>query len=401
MSCAKRSSGVSLAVVLIASLLGCGGSGSDPIRTAVIDSGAPDAISNDVQVVRDATAEDVGVVRPGDATSASDACTSDELCPASLVCDRQRGRCVKCTGDIHCSEDAPICNTISGECSPCVEDEQCEKRAPASNACVACSADHECASRKTGGTNPGVCLNHLDGRCATDEETIYAESIVGCVSSQGGSGGSAKAPFCFPQLAVDAARMRGKPLVVLRGALSPGFEAAPKLDAALTVVGQAAAVVTASASGAGTGIRLAWGEMYLRDVVVSGAVGTGVGVVADPGATLRLERVKIVSNPQGGLALYGAGFALYDVLLRNNGPGDDGTGAIFSGVRIRNVPANAPKSLRRVSVLGAGSAAVSGSQPIEAEGLFVSGTGVPLITPTCAISACPALGGACGSSLQP
>jgi hypothetical protein len=243
-------------------------------------------------------------------------------------------------------------------------------------------------------------MSHLDGRCATDDESVYVESRVGCTSTPG-TRGTSTAPFCFAQLGIDAAKAGAKPLVVMRGALTPGFEAAPNTGTRLSIVGQSSATITASSSGSGTAVLLSSGDMYLRGVIVKGTPDSGLGVTARPGATLRLESVKVDSNPKGGVLIDGAFFDLRNVLVIRNGLGIYGTNTTWSGVLINNPPAGAPARLERVSIVQNSPPGLNCSQAVQSTSLLATGNGGLDIVPACAVSTCGSASATCGSDLTP
>ncbi|MCS6898611.1 MAG: hypothetical protein RMJ98_02425 [Myxococcales bacterium] len=80
-------------------------------------------------------------------------CTGDVDCqgsPAAPACDLNRGRCVRCTSDVHCTSSfAPACNAVAQQCVACVVDAHCKDPAkPRCNSdkkiCVACLSNQDC-----------------------------------------------------------------------------------------------------------------------------------------------------------------------------------------------------------------------------------------------------------------
>jgi predicted outer membrane repeat protein len=161
------------------------------------------------------------------------------------------------------------------------------------------------------------------------------------------------------------------------------------------LVGQGRATIN---GGADPGIAVTAGDLNVRDVDV--VQGSNTGVVATSGANLRMERCRVQRNSAGGIFIDGAGFTLNNVLLEDNGAGDDG-GAIYVGLRVKNVPSTAAKTVTRTSVLGPASTAVSCAQRIDAQGLLVTGAAMVPIAPTCGVSSCGTMSATCGSDLQP
>jgi hypothetical protein len=190
----------------------------------------------------------------------------------------------------------------------------------------------QCATKL--GANPGVCMFHQDGHCATDAETLYVQKPAAGCSGIGGPGTSAS-PFCVPQAAMDmAATSPAKTLIVLRGDVPlANFEAAPAHGTELSVIGQGAAQIS---PGAYVGIHLVGdASLYVRGVTVAG--GTDIGIKAEANTTLRLDRVYVYSNTLGGLVLAKAGFEIVNSIFDKNGSGVIGA-ATFSGVYIGAAP---------------------------------------------------------------
>src|SRR5204863_7938845 len=138
----------------------------------------------------------------------------------------------------------------------------------ATHSCVACSADSECVAKL--GANPGVCMSHQDGRCATDAETVYVENKTGCLdTTMNDQGGTAARPFCSMgpgQNVVGNSDLRT--LVVVRGtvngATSPFQRSTTRSEVSL--VGQATALI---AAGAQPALDIGGGLFYVRGLKIS------------------------------------------------------------------------------------------------------------------------------------
>jgi hypothetical protein len=206
-------------------------------------------------------------------------CQVDSECkdPKASFC--ASNQCVGCGGagaDACGKRDAklPACGP-AGLCVECGKDNQCaEATKPIcnSNVCRKCAADAECVSKL--GTDPGVCMAHDDGRCATSGETVFVENVTArCMNTA--TAGTAAVPFCGFQEGINAAKGAGKALVVLRG--PRGFDRASYAGAGkLAVVGQGAALIS---PGAGTGLAVSGGaQIYARGVAVKGGSEQGVTV---------------------------------------------------------------------------------------------------------------------------
>jgi hypothetical protein len=210
--------------------------------------------------------------------------------------------------------------------------------------CVPCTSDGQCAEKL--GPNPGVCMFHADGRCATDAEAIYVQNTTGCTS--GSSGGTASLPFCSAQVGMDAVTA-AKRVVVLRGPGALVSLSTPSAGAAITVVGQQGAVL--APGGAGPGVRVvAGGDVYLRGLTIRS--GEEAGVVVDTGATLRMNRCIVKDNKKGGLLVStNAGFDIANSVFDGNGPGFvAGTGS-FGGAALGTSRAGGPARFRNNTVV--------------------------------------------------
>jgi len=261
-------------------------------------------------------------------------CTETEGClntPASPIC--VQNQCVSCSRKPDAClakyPEAPVC--AGDACVECAADSDCKVLTKPicdlkTNKCGACTSDSQCVN-KLKSPDPGVCLTHL-GSCATPQETVFVQQIAGC-STTIGAGGTAANPYCAAQEGVTAAVAGGKPLVVLRGPSDRwSFASAAK---PLTVVGQAGAKVV----GAGVGIRVSGGELYLRNLIISvmGAIGTGV--VAENGAILHMSRCSVLDNGAGGISVNNAGFDIVNTIIAGNEGGESVPGITFGGVYLK------------------------------------------------------------------
>jgi hypothetical protein len=263
------------------------------------------------------------------------------------------------------------------------------------NACVPCTADEQCVA-----SGPSVCMSHVDGHCATDAETIYVGSSgTATCSDSAQSAGTARVPYCTAQSGVLAARMKGKSLVVMSGALVGGFSGIT-LSSPLTVVGKNA-VITPEASS--DGISITSGELYLRGVkMVGSAAGKtriGINAQATAGATLvlRLDGCAVTDNPGGGILLDGAGFDIRNTVISGNGPGQTAGGAIIGGILIDSLAASGPANLTRVSITDNVPVGLSCAASIQGSGVLASGNTVIDILDSCDILPCSPAGATCGA----
>ena len=247
-------------------------------------------------------------------------CDNDNFCrttDAGNACavDAGGGVCVECTENRHCGTAAPFCRD---------------------NVCTPCRKDTECAE-------PGVCLEN--GTCATTDQVVFAEYRSGICPTSGS--GSKADPYCTPALA--AAHIMGtRNVLVIRGAMPDPLIVPP---ATTLVVGQPALVgqpPTMVGGGvralAGTGITVNSGNVVIRNLKVVGGeattargisisgtsvvtlrdvqvdLGMGIGVHADTGSELFMDRCQIVNN-SGGLLINGARYDIANSVFTTNGYG--------------------------------------------------------------------------------
>jgi hypothetical protein len=363
---------------------------------------------------------------PGKSFCASKLCVGCQeagagACKApTAMCDATSGACVECTANSTCTDPkAPFCTgnrcvgcamaapqTCAGvspqrpACGPeggCIEcNTSADCTADASKpiclerTCVACTTDAQCATKL--GANPGVCLRHLGGRCATDAETIYVQDGGAC----GGTAGTAASPLCSPEAALPLVSAT-RDVVVVRG-LVGGFSW-NNLSAGqrASIIGQGGAVF---AGGIRPGMRLSGpGEVYLRGVTVRSS--EVIGVVAEQGATLRLDGVVVDTNRGGGILLDGAKFDLRDTLVTNNGAGETGA-VIWGGILVQGAPMGGPARLERVSLVGNRQIGLTCDAAIEGTGVHArANAGGVEIGARCNVAACPTESASCGSSVTP
>jgi hypothetical protein len=317
------------------------------------------------------------------------ACGADSDCTntATPICNKAANTCMACTGDAQCeAKDPATKGCAAGRCVACSKSAQCaETTKPicVANACSACASDAQCVEKV--GQNPGVCMSHVDGHCATDAETIYVESKSGCVNT--GTTSTAAAPFCGAQTAMDVASAGTKRLVVMRGQLTPGWTASP--TSPLAVVGQKEATIVPSV--AANGIRIISGEVYVRGLTVRGitqaGMETGIGVVVDSAATLRMTRCLVENNPKGGIYVNGGGFDITNTIVAGNGPGDIG-GLVWGGFRIVVPSAGKPARFVNNTVASNNPVGISCSGAVAAPGALAHGNLSVDISAACNITPC-------------
>jgi hypothetical protein len=223
-------------------------------------------------------------------------------------------------------------------------------------------------------------MNHQDGRCATDAETIYVHA-QGCSAGMGTS----TAPICSPQ---DAAALftGARRLVLLRGGVDRF--AWSLTGPQVTVVGQGAVI----AGGNFPGVRISGGDAYLRGFSVAGGLGlNGVGLIIDSGATVRMDGLSVLNNAGGGVLVDGARFEIRNTTVAGNGPGK------FGGILVQGVASGGPAKLERVSVKDNKAPGITCSTQIQGAGVFATGNPVVDIDPACMVTPCSPVGPTCGA----
>jgi hypothetical protein len=280
--------------------------------------GGPDAM--DASDALDAT--DASDVKPPFHCMGMNDCTDGGPDGAPAVCETEAGACVECLVDNDCAAiTRPVCNVSMHTCGPCTTDAQC-------------------AAKDTSG--PGICMT--DGHCPISDEVIFVESVTsGCSNADGSSG----QPFCTVAAGVAALRA-DRNVIVIRGAVgdrlalattgfSPvviGRKSSANEDASIPATNTTAITVTSDTVlirdlivNAGTSSTASKG------VVVSGAIAkltlsnvqvnltTGLGIQADLGAQLTMDRCAVTNNSVGGLLINGAGFDIQNSAFFGNGYG--------------------------------------------------------------------------------
>jgi hypothetical protein len=346
-------------------------------------------------------------------------------CGGGTVCDGANGRCVECTDSaMHCRNETkafcrdnvcvgcqaagpracdgarPTCDLGSGRCVECVASSDCGLAEPVCNTqaqtCGPCSSDAQCLDKPGG---PGVCMTHKDGRCARNAETFYVSNQSGC--GAGNAAGTAAMPLCTPQAAITELTASRRLLVIRGPAPVAGFTWTTG-GAQVSVIGQDEATVAPGIDR--DGIVVAGGDLYVRNVSVSG--GRRMGIVARNGATLRLEQVKVMDNRRpeseipvrpvaGGILIDGAAFDIENCLISGNGPGVDGD-TFWGGIRVKAVSGNL-RRLERVSVVDNLDTGVACATAISGTGVFSQNPGRGEITPDCDVRPCPSPSETCGS----
>ena len=352
------------------------------------------------------------------------ASNSAKCAGAAAVCNTTTNTCVQCLTNASCSGSAPICATasntcracaaasdcagfaghtacaVTGACVQCKDNTTCSGTTPicatATNACRKCAADSECT-----GIGPAVCM--LDGHCAADAETVYVGTLGSATCSDNTGTGTFAAPVCSAQGGVVLAKSGSKPVVAIRGTLSPpslGVTTNIAVSSSLTIVGRNSAVIV-PASGA-DGLTIASGEIYLRGISIQGTATTGVGINAAPTGgntvTLHTDTCTVSNNGGGGILLNGAAFDIKNTTITGNGPGTFSGGFQWGGVLIQNTSTSGPTTLNLVTVQNNSGGGLTCSSAVTGTGVLATGNALTVsqIGTTCGFGSCSASDGGTG-----
>lgn len=357
---------------------------------------------------------DAGVDSPdvGDALDATDGTDSRDGADGSDVHEVAPPRC---PDTISCADggydgSAGVCEEDAGICVQCLKDSHCAgPKTPICEGrlCRACKADTECP-------DPMICM--ADGHCATAGEVVYVEfNANGCP----GANGTAGSAFCTPNEGV-ARLTAAQNVLVIRGATADRMTLNTG-SIAPVIIGKAGASIPATAA---TAIQVSSDVVLIRDLLVTGGIAAGskgiaatgsstkltlsnvqvnlttdgLGIQADAGAQLAMDRCSVMNNKRGGILVDGAGFDIKNSAITGNGPGDD-AGAAWGGLRLKNLVAAGKKSLGFLTVMSNNQVGVSCSGSVDATSVLVSGSsGGVDISPSCGFTSCgTAVTATCGA----
>jgi hypothetical protein len=340
-------------------------------------------------------APDGGTFTCGDG-GASDASVDRDGSDAPEAGDASDGPIEKpftCTITADCADAgmSGVCEAIAGKCVECLIDSDCTATTTpvcdkAANMCVRCTTDAQCVAKAP---NPGVCMFHQDGRCASDSETIYVKNSVGCSMTMG-VGGTQSAPYCFSQLGIESVTM-GSRVVVMRGPDPLRFWTFAVPGDQVTVIGQGGATI---APGADVGVRITAGRAYLRDLKIAGA--SNIGVVAEGGSELQMHRCVVENNSRGGILIDGASFDIRNTTVTGNGPGTLGP-ITWGGMLVNNPPAGGLNELALLTIENNKAVGISCSVAVDSMGILASGNLTGDINPTCDFLSCGTASATCGA----
>jgi hypothetical protein len=340
----------------------------------------------------DASGDVVPEVKPG--------CTSSTDCPpATPICDAG-GACRRCDANTVSSN---ACSTLDaakpacgpdGRCVVCASSADCKADPTkpicdvANQACAACTSDTQCADKL--GMNPGVCMAHQNGRCATDAETFYVSNVAGCSDTATGAG-TATMPFCTLEPA--AMQVGGsRTVIVVRGSvLAPTSAIGGPSEVSL--VGQQTARVLSPLGPNALHIS-ATNKLYARGVSIT--ADSGVGVVADNTSTIRLDHVVVSNSAQGGISLGGAAFDISNTTVTGNGPGTEGA-SFWGGIDIQFPPSAGPKRLNFITVTNNKAVGILCSAGVMGAGALATGNSGGDVGPLCGFAPCALASASCGA----
>jgi hypothetical protein len=198
-------------------------------------------------------------------------------------------------------------------------------------------------------------------------------------------------PFCsLEPAAKDAGGSRT--VIVVRGGVTASmtpFGGASEIS----IVGQQSATIAAAAQSSAVHVAQG-GKLYSRDTSITAVLG--VGIVADNGSTLRMERVTVANSAKGGISLIGAAFDISNTKVTANGQGVDG-GTFWGGIYIKFPPSSGPTRLNLVSVTSNMSIGISCTGTISGSGVLAASNAGGDISPTCGFSSCATASASCGA----
>jgi hypothetical protein len=284
--------------------------------------------------------------------------------------------CVECVTSADCATATkPICDTTTNTCVPCTSDDQCVTKL---------------------GADPGVCMSHQDGRCATVSETIYVQNdttICSDTATTDPGFGTAMKPLCSMQpVAGLLSAMASKDLVVVRGKVSSGtWTYAGQGSSVLTIIGQATGVI---AGGASPAFSMQNGSVYIRDLELS---LSSMGIRAS-GGQLHLVHA-LVDNCMGGILIDGAAFDIDNSTITGNSKATFNGLTTWGGILINNPALGGPARLNLITVESNSGGGITCSTAISAAtGVLASNNTMGVdINDTCGFSSCGTASTTCGA----
>jgi len=156
-------------------------------------------------------------------------------------------------------------------------------------------------------------------------------------------------------------------------------------------------MVTGGTAATSKGIAVSGGTASLTLSNVQVTLGTGLGVQADTGALLTMDRCTVSGNNKGGILVDTANFDIKNSTVNGNGPGDD-AGAAWGGMRLKNLLTTVKKSLELVTLMNNNQVGVSCSGGVDAMKVSVTGSAGGIeISGSCGFQSCGAPSATCGA----
>jgi hypothetical protein len=256
------------------------------------------------------------------------------------ICEVDAGVCRACTAGSECKDRSLATRGCdNGQCYECVTNTECTEDASKPicdlHACRACKVDAECKD------GPGVCLEN--GKCAKEADVIHVQfNADNCP----GADGTLTKPFCAPNDAV-AKVSANQSVIVIHGPVNNQMSLNATLAPVVVVGKKNAGGENASIPvGVSVGVNVTAGDVLVRDlqliggtsagskgVAVAGtstklrllraaiATVTGLGIQADSGAALQMDRCLVEKNAAGGLLVNGASYDVTNSIFAMNGYG--------------------------------------------------------------------------------
>ena len=290
-------------------------------------------------------------------------CLTSTNCPESAkpICDTTTWTCAGCENSDACktlNPSTPVCVTPTdgsaaskiGMCVGCLSNADCGGVTPicdlSTNVCTACGSDTDCKD-----VGPGICMT--DGHCAGTSEVFFVdESAASC---PGTGTGSSATPFCSLDTGA-AALAKGQNVLVILGAVGERLvlatsQVSPVIVGRKNAAGDAAVIPASN----GAAIAVSSDTVLIRDLTVSGGLQSnnargilvtglavvsllrvtanlgmgGLGVDAETGSTLSMDRCYVENNPLGGILVNGATATIQNTIIAKNG-GTTGYGIQFN-----------------------------------------------------------------------
>ena len=295
-----------------------------------------------------------------------------------------------------CGGNTPVC--LQGSCVACAASSDCNTDAtkpicdPTAHTCVSCGSDGQCAAKLGSTGNPGVCMSHLDGHCATDAETIYVQNTAGCTATYvNDSGGTAIAPYCSMD-PVGLAANDTHTLVVIRGAVNGGTWTYQRGAGhpETSFIGQQSAIVASATS---PGFSMTSGTAYIRDVKFSSSLAVCISAT---GGSIDLDTVVVDTCQGGGILLDGAAFNITNTTVTNNGPGTVGTTS-WGGILVNSLPIAGLPVFSLDTIENNKGPGLECAGQVDGSAVLASGNSTADIGPTCGFNSCTPGRGACGA----